>query len=221
LSGLEPSCPLATGLSFSESLISSIIARDSDGTNVTRGTSPGRRLTGEADSGLQQMMMERLNQITVRLATPGDVEFLVRGNAQMALETEGRSLDVDRLRRGAQAVFDDLARGFYLIAEIEDLPVGQMMITYEWSDWRNGVFWWIQSVYTVPERRRRGVFRALYTQAEALARQQSCVCGLRLYVDIHNRGAQETYRRCGMQETAYRMFEVDHVLSPTENTGTN
>jgi GNAT superfamily N-acetyltransferase len=159
------------------------------------------------------MMMERLNQITVRPATPGDIEFLISGNAQMALETEGLLLDPDRLHGGAQAVFDDPARGFYLIAEIENLPVGQMMITYEWSDWRNGVFWWIQSVYTVPERRRRGVFRALYTQAEALARQQNSVCGLRLYVDIHNREAQETYRRCEMQETAYRIFEVDRVLT--------
>jgi GNAT superfamily N-acetyltransferase len=157
--------------------------------------------------------MEHLNPITVRPATLGDIEFLVSGNAKMALETEGLALDLDRLRGGVQAVFDDQARGFYLIAEIEDLRVGQMMVTYEWSDWRNGVFWWIQSVYTIPERRRQGVFRALYAQAEALARQQSSVCGLRLYVDIHNRAAQETYRRCGMQETAYRMFEVDHVLT--------
>ncbi|HEY4365468.1 MAG TPA: GNAT family N-acetyltransferase [Bryobacteraceae bacterium] len=156
--------------------------------------------------------MEHLNQITVRPATPGDIEFLVSGNAQMALETEGLSLDLDLLRGGVQAVFDDPGRGFYLVAEIEDLPAGQMMITYEWSDWRNGVFWWIQSVYTVLERRRQGVFRALYAYAEALAQQQGSVCGLRLYVEIHNREAQETYRRCGMQETAYRMFEVDRVL---------
>jgi ribosomal protein S18 acetylase RimI-like enzyme len=86
------------------------------------------------------------------------------------------------------------------------------MITYEWSDWRNGVFWWIQSVYTIPALRRRGVFRALYSQAESLAQQRGSVCGLRLYVHIHNRLAQETYRRCGMQETAYRMFEVDNIL---------
>jgi len=87
-----------------------------------------------------------------------------------------------------------------------------MMITYEWSDWRNGVFWWIQSVYTLPESRRRGVFRALYAQAEAFAKQEAMVCGLRLYVDVHNGRAQAIYRRCGMHETAYRMFEVDNVL---------
>jgi len=151
-------------------------------------------------------------EIAVRPATREDAEFLVRGNAEMALETEQLSLDMDRLRSGVGAVFDDPARGFYLIAEEDGSRVGQMMITYEWSDWRDGVFWWIQSVYTVPEARRRGVFRALYTHAEALVREQPGVCGLRLYVETHNGRAQETYRRCGMRETAYRMFEVDKVL---------
>jgi ribosomal protein S18 acetylase RimI-like enzyme len=91
-------------------------------------------------------------------------------------------------------------------------PVGQMMITYEWSDWRNGVFWWIQSVYTLPEWRGRGAFRALYAVAERMGREQGDVCGLRLYVEAHNEAAQATYRRCGMTETVYRMFEVDSVL---------
>lgn len=162
-------------------------------------------------------MMERIAEIAVRPAIPNDSEFLVRGNAQLALETENLSLDLDRLRLGVQAVFDDPARGIYLIAEIDSgskrTPAGQMMITYEWSDWRNGVFWWIQSVYTVPEARRRGVFRALYSAADALAKRQGSVCGLRLYVDNHNQAAQEVYRRCGMRETAYRLFEVDNILS--------
>ena len=120
---------------------------------------------------------------------------------------------MDRLRNGVRAMFEDPSRGFYLIAEMEGQRAGQMMITYEWSDWRNAVFWWIQSVYTLPGFRRRGVFRALYRQAEALARIRGSVCGLRLYVEAQNLSAQETYRRCGMQETAYRMFEVDHVIS--------
>jgi ribosomal protein S18 acetylase RimI-like enzyme len=156
--------------------------------------------------------MKLLAEISVRPARLDDAEFLVRGNAQLALETENLSLDIDRLRSGVRAIFDDPMRGFYLIAEVERTRVGQMMITYEWSDWRNGVFWWIQSVFTVPEWRRRGAFRALYAQAGVLARQRGSVCGLRLYVDIHNWRAQETYRRYGMQETAYRMFEVDNVL---------
>jgi ribosomal protein S18 acetylase RimI-like enzyme len=157
--------------------------------------------------------MEGPTEIIVRNATMEDAEFLVRGNAQLALETENLSLDIDRLRSGVYAVFDDPRRGFYLIAEANGTRVGQMMITYEWSDWRNGVFWWIQSVYTAPEFRRRGVFRALYAQAEARAQQQEgTVSGLRLYVDGHNWQAQATYHRCGMHETAYRMFEVDNVL---------
>jgi GNAT superfamily N-acetyltransferase len=159
--------------------------------------------------------MDRPQDITVRLATLDDLEFLVRGNAQMALETEDLSLDIDRLRGGVRAMFDDPARGFYLIAEAGGTRAGQMMITYEWSDWRNGVFWWIQSVYTVPELRRGGVFRALYAQAEELARQQANVCGLRLYVETHNERAQATYVRCGMRETAYKMFEIDNVLPRT------
>jgi ribosomal protein S18 acetylase RimI-like enzyme len=156
--------------------------------------------------------MEGLTRIIVRNATIEDAEFLVRGNVQLAFETENLSLEIDRLRSGVHAVFDDPRRGFYLIAEANGTRAGQMMITYEWSDWRNGVFWWIQSVYTAPEFRRSGVFRALYAQAEALARQEGTVCGLRLYVDGNNGQAQATYRRCGMHETAYRMFEVDNVL---------
>jgi len=156
--------------------------------------------------------MQNPAEIKVRPATLEDAEFLVRGNAQLALETENLSLDVARLRQGVQALLENPERGFYLIGEINNTRAGQMLITYEWSDWRNGVFWWIQSVYSVPEFRRRGVFRAIYAQAEALARQQGNVCGLRLYVEAHNQGAHATYRRCGMRETAYRMLEVDHVI---------
>jgi ribosomal protein S18 acetylase RimI-like enzyme len=156
--------------------------------------------------------MDGSTEITSRAATMEDAEFLVRGNAQLALETENLSLDIDRLRVGVQAILKNPALGFYLIGSVNDTRAGQMLITYEWSDWRNGMFWWIQSVYSVPEFRRRGVFRALYAQAEALAKQQGNVCGLRLYVESHNHRAQATYRRCGMRETAYRMFEVDHVI---------
>ena len=157
--------------------------------------------------------MEPFTEIIVRPATLTDTEFLVRGNARMALETEGLSLDIERLRAGVRAVFDDPTRGFYLIAEASGEPAGQMMITYEWSDWRNGVFWWIQSVYTAPELRGRGIFKALYARVEALAKEKGGVCGLRLYVEAHNGRAQATYLRCGMRETAYRMFETDTVIS--------
>jgi len=156
--------------------------------------------------------MEHLADIAVRPATLDDAEFVARGNAEMALETENLTLDMERLRAGVRAVFETPWRGFYLIAELEGTRAGQMMITYEWSDWRNGVFWWIQSVYTVPEMRRRGVFRALYAHAESLAHKDGTVCGLRLYVASNNQAAQETYLRCGMRATVYRMFEVDNAL---------
>ena len=144
----------------------------------------------------------------VLAATLADVEFLVDGNARMAMETESLALDRPRLRAGVEAVFADAGRGFYLIAEVDGERAGQMMITYEWSDWRNGVFWWIQSVYTVPELRGRGAFRALYAAVEEMARERGDVCGLRLYVEAHNEAAQATYRRCGMRETVYKMFEA-------------
>ena len=150
--------------------------------------------------------------ISIRPATPADAEFLVRGNASMALETEHLSLDLDRLRDGVHALFEDTARGLYYIAEIDGRRVGQMMITYEWSDWRNGVFWWIQSVWVEPAFRGQGVFKALYGHVEEKARQDNGVCGLRLYVEHENTRAQATYERCGMKRTVYRMFEVDFVL---------
>ena len=152
--------------------------------------------------------MKLILPAVVRAATPADVEFLVDGNARMALETENLTLDRQRLQTGVEAVFADAGRGFYLIAEVDGERAGQRMITYEWSDWRNGVFWWIQSVYTVPEMRGRGAFRALYAAVEEMARERGGVCGLRLYVEAHNEAAQATYRRCGMIETVYKMFEI-------------
>jgi len=150
--------------------------------------------------------------IVVRLATAADAEFLVRGNAEMALETEHLSLDLERLRDGVHAVFHKPQRGVYYIAEVDGRRAGMMMITDEWSDWRNGVFWWIQSVYVERAFRRRGVFKALYRHVERLARQMPEVCGLRLYVENNNSRAQEIYGRLGMQRTVYQMFEVDFVL---------
>lgn len=157
-----------------------------------------------------------MNEILIRRATPGDAEFLVRGNASMALETEHLALDIERLRRGVLALFDDETRGLYYIAEIGGRRAGQMMITYEWSDWRNATFWWIQSVWVEPEFRARGVFKALYGHVEALARADGGVCGLRLYVENGNARAQATYERVGMRRTVYQMFEVDFVLAREE-----
>ena len=157
------------------------------------------------------MMLIMGSRIHVRDAVQSDLEFIARGNEAMALETEHRTLDASTVRRGVAVVLDDVARGRYFIAEDESgESVGQLMITYEWSDWRNGQFWWIQSVYVVPTARRLGVFRAMYRHLEHLARAAPGVCGLRLYVDSGNLAAQRTYARCGLHDAGYRVMEIEH-----------
>jgi GNAT superfamily N-acetyltransferase len=148
--------------------------------------------------------------VQTRDATAADLDFIAHGNAAMALETEQKVLDPATVRSGVKAAFDDPGRGRYFVAEIDDKVVGQLMITYEWSDWRNGVFWWIQSVYVEPAARRLGVFRALYGHVERLARQTVGVCGLRLYVENDNIRAQQTYLGCGMVQAGYLVMETDY-----------
>jgi GNAT superfamily N-acetyltransferase len=127
----------------------------------------------------------------------------------MAQETEDKPLDLDLVTAGVRHLFDDEARGFYLIAEREGAAVGQLMVTFEWSDWRDGVFWWIQSVFVAKEHRRTGVYRALYDAVVDRAKQSGDVCGIRLYVERDNEIAQQTYADLGMHETHYRMYEVE------------
>jgi GNAT superfamily N-acetyltransferase len=145
----------------------------------------------------------------VRPATVADAELIARFNLALARETEGIVLDPVVVARGVQAVFDDPARGEYFIAELDGRPVGQAQITLEWSDWRNGWFWWIQSVYVEAGARRRGVFRALYEHIASLARSRGDVRGLRLYVVDSNAPAVETYTRLGMSRTQYLFYETD------------
>lgn len=146
----------------------------------------------------------------VRTATVDDLDLLVRFNCEMALETERRQLDAPRVRAGVRRLIEEPELGRVLVVTDPDgRAVGAMAVTTEWSDWRNGRFWWIQSVYILPEFRRRGVFSALYRKVEAEARAAEDVCGLRLYVERENEGAQATYLRLGMEETHYRLFEVD------------
>ena len=142
----------------------------------------------------------------VREATSTDIDVLVQFNAAMAIETEAKTLDPQVLRAGVAAVLTEPRRGFYLIAEQAGAIAGCLMITYEWSDWRNGDWWWLQSVYVRPEHRRSGVFRALYAQVEARAAAREDVVGVRLYVERDNHRAQQTYEALGMREEAYRMF---------------
>jgi ribosomal protein S18 acetylase RimI-like enzyme len=145
--------------------------------------------------------------LTIRTATADDAETLVHFNQQMAEETEGKDLDLETVRNGVQALFDDPSRGFYLLAMQDETIVGSLMITTEWSDWRNGTFWWIQSVYVRPEARRDGVYTALHREVRHRARETDEVCGLRLYVERDNATARETYEALGMTETSYRMYE--------------
>jgi ribosomal protein S18 acetylase RimI-like enzyme len=147
--------------------------------------------------------------IIIRDAEPADVDAIVAGNANMALETEERVLDPVTLRRGVQAVFEDAARAKYWVAEVDGRVIGQLMLTWEWSDWRNGTMWWIQSVHVHPEYRRRGVFRTLYRHIERLARGDRDCCGIRLYVERDNLRAQETYKSLGMTIAGYSVMETD------------
>jgi GNAT superfamily N-acetyltransferase len=139
------------------------------------------------------------------------VDVLVRFNQAMALETEQKTLDATRLREGIGGVFTQPRRGFYLVAEHAEQVLGALLITYEWSDWRCGDWWWIQSVYVVPEARSAGIFSQLYREAERRARESRGVVGLRLYVERDNRRAQGVYSHLGMTETAYRMYEKPFV----------
>ena len=148
----------------------------------------------------------------VREAVSSDAEFIAENNIKMAEETEGRSLDPLTVMRGVGTLFSSPERGRYLIAESEEEPVGQCMITYEWSDWRCGDFWWIQSVYVLPAFRRRGVFSAIYQYISHEAARSEEVAGIRLYVERENRPAQETYSRLGLNPAPYAMFETDLSL---------
>ena len=152
------------------------------------------------------------NSIPIRRARPSDAATVARFNAAMGKETEGIILDKRRLDGGVRAILRDPTKGFYLVAELRGKVVSQMMITREWSDWRNGFFWWIQSVYVLPSYRRRGLYRALHKCAVKLARKRKGVCGIRLYVDRHNRRAQKVYKKLGMKKSDYVIFEEDFVL---------
>ena len=150
--------------------------------------------------------------VQIRPARPADAGIIAGFNCALAHETEALQLDPARVQRGVRALLRDAAKGVYFLAEADGAIAGQLLLTYEWSDWRNGNFWWIQSVYVAPEFRRQGVFQALYAHIEQLARSRQNVCGLRLYVERENRRAKRTYRQLGMSKTHYELFEVDFVL---------
>jgi ribosomal protein S18 acetylase RimI-like enzyme len=149
--------------------------------------------------------------LVIRPAIASDADFLARGNTAMALETEHKRLDPAVVSAGVRAALADPGKGRYFVAERDGQRVGQLMFTYEWSDWRNGTFLWIQSVYVLPEARRSGVFRTLFRHVERLAADDTAVCGIRLYVERENTRAQATYRHCGLHDAGYAVMEVDYT----------
>ena len=154
-----------------------------------------------------------------REATPSDVPAIVRFQIAMAEETEQFTLDRETCTLGVRAVFAEPALGRYYVGELDGRVVSSTLITYEWSDWRNGVVWWIQSVYVVPEARRKGVYAGLYAHVKGLAKANRRVRGIRFYVDRRNTAAQEVYTRLGMNGDHYQVFEWMNFPTPLQDPG--
>lgn len=143
----------------------------------------------------------------IRPAEINDAGTIADFNCRLAAESENKTLDPETVKRGVHALLQVPSRGRYFVAETDGEIVGQIMHTFEWSDWRNGDIWWIQSVYVHSDFRRRGVFRALSNHLEELARQSSGVVGIRLYVERDNQRAQQTYSSLGFDHPGYLVME--------------
>ena len=148
-----------------------------------------------------------MSGVAVRAADAADGDVIAAFNAAMARETEQRELDRATLTRGVERALADPAKGRYFVAELDGRVAGCLLVTTEWSDWRDGWFWWIQSVYVALDCRGRGVYAALHEHVRAAARAAGDVVGLRLYVEKDNARAQRTYQKLGMTETDYRLYE--------------
>lgn len=148
-----------------------------------------------------------MTDLRIREARRNDAATIIEFELAMARETEELTLDREILSRGVAALFENPFLGRYFVAESEGRVIASLMITYEWSDWRNGMVWWIQSVYTVPEFRRRGVYAALYSHIRAQVEPDPGIRGIRLYVDTRNVPAQQVYARLGMEGEHYKVFE--------------
>lgn len=153
--------------------------------------------------------------MNIRLAKKEDAANLVEFNQAMALETEGKRLETETLTKGVEAVFADEKKGFYVVAEDKDEKIiGGLMITYEWSDWRNLWFWWIQSVYILPEARGKKIYSRLYDFVKQKADEKGDVFGFRLYVEKENTNAQKVYEKRGMEISHYLMYEEEIRKKP-------
>ena len=147
------------------------------------------------------------DELLIRIAEEEDIGTLAKFNLALAWETEQKKLEMPVVTRGLETLLCHPQHGFYTVAEVAGRVVGCIMITYEWSDWRCGQFWWIQSVYVDPEFRRQGVFRKLYEYLKEKASDEPNVCGFRLYVEHSNLAGQSTYAGLGMEEVSYKFFE--------------
>lgn len=155
------------------------------------------------------------SSLHIRRGSTADAPTIAAFQEAMAAETEDKPLDAAVVLAGVQGLLERPAHGFYLVAERSGATAGSLMVTPEWSDWRGGFFWWIQSVYVDPAHRRTGVYRALYEEVRRQATREGGVIGIRLYVERENTGAREVYNRLGMDETPYRLYE-----SPLSGDGT-
>lgn len=143
----------------------------------------------------------------IQKATEKDQSEIVDFQLKMALETEKLILDKSLVMKGVGQVFNDPTKGFYLVAQVENNIVASMLLTPEWSDWRNGFYLWIQSLYVLPQFRKKGVFRKMYKHVKELVAHSDGYSGIKLYVDQDNIPAQEVYQRVGMQASHYHLFE--------------
>ncbi len=146
-------------------------------------------------------------EITVRFAEKQDAPILIHFNRAMALETEQKELLPEVISKGVERLFTNPEHGFYVVAECNKRIVGSLMITTEWSDWRNRMFWWIQSVYVLPEERRKGIYTRLYQFIQESASNNPDICGFRLYVEKNNLLAKNAYSTLGMNPTQYEIYE--------------
>ena len=149
-----------------------------------------------------------MNNYNITTGSAADIAAIAQFQVDMAMESEGTTLDIERVTKGVTAAMDDPYKGTYIIAKANDTAIGSLMLTREWSDWTNRWYWWIQSVYVTPEFRGKGVYRAMYDKVKELA-QEAGVTQIRLYVDKTNYRAQQVYQKLGMAECHYLMYEEE------------
>jgi len=154
---------------------------------------------------------EYSNSVRIRKAKIEDLEIIVKFNYNLAKETEDKELNIETLTKGVEAILSDESKGQYYVYTINDKVVGQIMYTYEWSDWRNGMFLWVQSVYVDSEHRRKGIFKELYNHVKKICDDSEGIIGIRLYVEKENFNAKATYKSLGMQECNYHMYEYEQI----------